>query len=85
MLIKPALISLIIVLALLLLGVLLINECAYGGAMGSAYRSCDCLGLEWQIYDRTAADGPRRTLCLGIVRSKTCYLYLGGPRVDCPS
>ena len=29
-------------------------------------------------YDRTAADGPRRTRCLGRVGSTTCYRSRGG-------
>jgi hypothetical protein len=61
----------LLVVALLIAGVALatIRICADGGAMGSAYRACECRGLEWQLYDRTAADGPRRTLCVGWVRS----------------
>jgi hypothetical protein len=59
------------------------DECAYGGGMGAAYKSCDCLGIEWEIYDHTAADGPRKTVCIGIVGSTECHLYMGGPRVDC--
>ena len=56
-----------------------VNECAYSGGMGAAYKSCDCLGIEWELYDRTAADGPRKTLCIGIVRSRECYQTMGGP------
>ena len=33
---------------------------------------------EWVQYDRTAADGPRRTRCLGRVGSTTCYRSRGG-------
>ena len=72
-----------VVLLLAALGILLVNECDHGGGMGAAYQSCDCLGLEWELYDRTAADGPRKTLCIGIVRSRACYAYIGGPRVAC--
>ena len=32
---------------------------------------------------RRPADGPRRTLCIGIARSKECYQYIGGPTVEC--
>ena len=38
-------------------GFLLVNECAYGGAMASSYKDCDCLGYEWEQYDQTPADG----------------------------
>ena len=71
------------VLFLAALGALSTRVCADGGAMGSAYRVCECRGIEWQLYDRTAADGPRRTLCVGIRRSQTCYQSRGGPIVPC--
>ena len=74
---------LLIVLVLLALGVLFINECAYGGGMGAAYKNCDCLGIERELYDQTAADGPRKTVCIGIVQATTCYSYVGGPSVAC--
>jgi hypothetical protein len=64
-------------------GALGIRVCADGGAMASAYRSCDCLGLEWELRDRTAVDGPRRTLCLGWIRGRTCHPFRGGPEVPC--
>jgi hypothetical protein len=63
---------------------LMVRICADGGAMASAYRSCECLGLEYELYDRTAADGPRRTLCVGWMRSTTCYQFRSGPVVPCP-
>ena len=78
-----AVIFLIIALFFTVLGFLTVNECAYGGGMGAAYKSCDCLGIEWELYDQTAADGPRKTLCIGIVRSRECYRYIGGPQVAC--
>lgn len=65
------------------LGLLLVRVCADGGAMGSAYRTCDCRGVEWQLYERMAADGPRRTLCIGLVRSRTCYQSREGPVISC--
>ena len=64
-------------------GFLLVNRCADGGAMGSRYRTCRCLGVEWLQYDRTAADGPRRTLCLGLVTSTTCHRSRGGEVAPC--
>jgi hypothetical protein len=63
---------------------LLVSECASGGAMGGADRTCECRGVEWELYDRRPADGPRRTLCIGLVRSATCYRTTGGPVVGCP-
>jgi hypothetical protein len=60
-----------------------VRVCADGGAMGGRYRTCDCAGFEWHLYDRTAADGPRRTLCLGWVRSRTCLASMAGPVVAC--
>jgi hypothetical protein len=62
-----------------------IRICADGGAMAARYRTCECRGLEWTLYDRTAADGPRRTICFGWVRSWTCYAFRTGPPVVCAS
>lgn len=72
-------------IAVACLGVVLVNVCADGGAMGSAYRACQCRGVEWEVYDRMAADGPRRTICLGLVRSRTCHATRDGPVVPCGS
>jgi hypothetical protein len=74
---------LLTVLFLLVLGFLFSRECYYGGGMGAAYKTCGCLGIEWELYDQTAADGPRKTICIGIARSTECYQYMGGPRVEC--
>lgn len=76
--------GLLLLPVLLGLGLFLVRVCADGGAMGSAYRTCHCRGIEWHLYDRTAADGPRRTLCFGILRSRTCYQFREGPAVSCP-
>jgi hypothetical protein len=57
--------------------------CADGGGMAARYRACSCLGYEWLLYDQTAADGPRRSLCLGLVGRRTCYQFQGGPEVPC--
>lgn len=65
------------------LGWLLVSVCADGGAMAGRYRTCECLGVEWLQYDRTAADGPRRTICFGLVTSTTCYRSRGGDIVPC--
>jgi len=64
-------------------GFLLIRECAFGGGMGAMYKTCKCLGVEWELYDARPADGPRKTMCLGIVQSTTCYRFDGGPVVEC--
>jgi len=47
---------------------------------GDSYTDCDCLGYEWELIDPA-----RRTVCIGIVRSITCYQFIGGPVVDCES
>jgi len=65
-------------------GFLLVRECTYGGGMGAAYKTCECLGIEWELYDSRPADGPRKTICIGIVQSRTCYRFDGGPAIDCP-
>ena len=74
---------LIIILIPLVLGLLLIQECSFGGGMGAAAKKCDCAGHEWLLYDRTASDGPRKTICIGIVRATHCYQYIGGPAQEC--
>jgi hypothetical protein len=73
----------VVILILALMSVLFINECSFTAGMGSAYKTCDCAGIEWLQYDRTPADGPRRTVCLGIVRSVDCYRNMGGLAVAC--
>ncbi|MGH7319654.1 MAG: hypothetical protein ACRELA_08525 [Candidatus Rokuibacteriota bacterium] len=64
-------------------GFLLIREGAYGGGMGASYMTCQCLGVEWELYDSRPVDGPRKTICVGIVQSRTCYRSSGGPLVEC--
>lgn len=76
--------SVLLLLAVVAAGALMIHVCASGGGMGAAYATCDCLGIEWELYDRRPADGPRKTICLGIVRARTCYRFEGGPAVACP-
>jgi hypothetical protein len=73
-----------LVLAAPLAVLLLVSECAYGGGMGARDKTCECLGVERELYDARPADGPRRTVCVGIVRSRTCYRMTGGPIVECP-
>jgi hypothetical protein len=81
---RCSVVAFVVVLALLiLLGFVFIHICADGGAMASGYGTCDCLGFEWEAYDQTPADGSRRTLCFGIVRSRTCYQFRTGPEVSC--
>jgi len=62
---------------------LLYHECASGGAMAGAYRTCNCAGFEWLISDQIANDGPRRTVCLGWVTSRMCLRHRGGPQIKC--
>jgi hypothetical protein len=62
---------------------LLYHECADGGAMASVYRTCTCNGIERVLLDQTAADGPRRSVCLGWVTSRSCYRYREGPEIEC--
>jgi len=63
---------------------LLVHECTYGGGMGARYKTCGCLGIEWGRYDSRPADGPRKTICIGIVQSTTCYRTERGPVIECP-
>lgn len=74
---------LVLIIILALMSVLFINECSFTAGMGAAYKTCDCGGIEWLQYDRTPADGPRRTVCLGIVRSANCFRNMNGPEVAC--
>lgn len=76
--------ALVILSAIALSAFLLIHECAYGGGMGARYKTCDCRGIEWILYDQTPVDGPRKTICLGMIRSTTCYRFMGGPQIECP-
>jgi len=73
----------LVAVILLEAGLLLVHRCADGGAMASRYQTCECRGIEWVQYDRTAADGPRRTICLGLVTSTTCHRSRGGEVVSC--
>jgi len=80
---RPFMTVALVAILLIALVALSARVCADGGAMASAYRTCSCQGVEWTVYDRTAADGPRRTLCFGVVRSTACYASRGGPEVPC--
>lgn len=80
---KRIVIPLLIILVLIVLGFLFVNECFYWAGMGASAKSCDCSGLEWELYDQTAADGPRKTVCIGIIQATTCYSYMDGPEVEC--
>ena len=59
------------------------HECASGGAMGGWYKECSCRGFERVDFDNTAADGPLRTVCFGVVVTRTCYRSRGGPEIPC--
>jgi len=80
---KPLKTLLVVAGAVTGIALLLVRECAYGGGMGAAYKTCQCAGYEWELYDRTPADGPRKTLCIGIIKSVTCRKFMGGPEVPC--
>jgi hypothetical protein len=67
-----------------LVALLLVRECAYGGGMGARDRTCVCLGVEWQVYDQRPADGPRRSVCIGLVQSRTCHRTSDGGVITCP-
>jgi hypothetical protein len=73
-----------VVAALVLATFLLVSECSYGGGMRARYKTCECLGVERELYDARHADGPHKTVCVGIVRSRTCYRMTGDPIVECP-
>lgn len=59
------------------------HECAAGGAMGGWYKECSCRGFERVDFDHTASDGPLRTVCFGLVATRTCYLDRGGQEIPC--
>jgi hypothetical protein len=80
---RKVLLLLVLALVLAVAADGLVNECHFIGGMGSSEKTCDCLGAEVLLYDRKEADGPRKTVCLGIVRSVECYQYRDGPRVPC--
>ena len=83
--IKGAAITASVVLACAAAWLALHHECAYGGGMPGWYRDCTCRGIERLDIDQTAADGPRRTVCIGVVTGRTCYGHRGGPTVACSS
>jgi len=76
--------TLLVVALYAVAGFLLVRECTYGGGMGAAYKTCECLGIDWEVYDARPADGPHKTICIGIIRSRTCYRFTGGPIIECP-
>ena len=76
--------ALLVLIAGALASLLLVRECAFGGGMGARDRTCRCLGVEWTLDDRRPADGPRQSLCVGVVLSRTCYRVTDGPVIECP-
>lgn len=80
---KKLIIVLLIFSILLAMGRGLIGECSSGGGMGAAYRSCECLGREWLLYDRTPSDGQIKSLCFGIITATLCHQYIDGPVEEC--
>lgn len=71
------------VVLLLGVGVVVVNECESGGAMAGRHQTCNCKGVEWLVSDQTAADGPRRSVCIGWVASHTCFQNRGGGQIPC--
>jgi hypothetical protein len=71
------------ILIALLLGFLFVHDCSSVGGMGWSVVVCDCAGYEWLLYDRTEADGPKRSLCFGRLEDRQCFQYVDGPRIDC--
>lgn len=59
------------------------SECAYGGAMAGEYKDCKCMGYELELFDQTPADGPRKTICFGLITETTCYEFRDGPEKTC--
>ena len=80
---KPHLVTLGLVFTGAVGWALLYGECASGGAMGGWYRDCSCVGIERVDFDKTAADGPRRTVCYGWIAERTCYRNRGGTKLPC--
>jgi len=62
---------------------LFVHDCEFGGAMAGAHRTCQCLGAERLVSDHTAADGPRHSVCYGLVANETCFAHRGGTQVAC--
>jgi hypothetical protein len=81
---RPAKTALVVVAAGALAAVRLVRECAFGGGMGARDQTCRCLGVEWVLYDHRPADGPRKSICVGLVRSRTCHQFTDGPLIECP-
>jgi len=76
-------VTLVVLAVVGLAALLLVRECAYGGNMGARYKTCRCFGIEWELYDARPADGPHKTVCVGIITSRTCYRMTGGPVIEC--
>lgn len=51
--------------------------------MGGWYLDCTCHGIERIDFDKSAADGPIRTVCFGWVTERTCYRDRGGLEIPC--
>jgi len=73
----------IVLLAIALVVPLLSQPCASGGAMAGPYQTCTCRGVERVVADQTAADGPRRTICLGWITARACFEHRDGPPIAC--
>ncbi len=80
---KRVISALVVMLVLIVLGIAVVNDCSSIGGMGWSVVKCECSGIERVLYDRTAGDGPMRTICIGLVRSRECFQYVDGPKVPC--
>ena len=72
-----------IIVLLTALSILFVNECSSVGGMGWSVVKCECTGIQRILYDRTEVDGPMRSICIGVVQSRTCFQYVDGPRIEC--
>ncbi len=82
-LIRLGFILLALALLAVLFGFIFVHNCDSTGVMGQSVVACDCTGYEWLLYDRTEADGPKRSLCLGLVHERQCFEFTGGRQLDC--
>lgn len=80
---KKIILPVVLVFILAVSAWMFIGECSFFAGMGASLTECECSGYELLLYDRTAADGPRKSICVGWIKSVKCYQYLDGPTVEC--
>jgi|YNPMSStandDraft_2_1061718.scaffolds.fasta_scaffold02347_2 hypothetical protein len=74
---KKVIITFLLVLAVLvLISLLLVSTCTLktGWSVG-VQRSCECIGVEWTLYDQIHVDGVTMSVCIGFIKSKKCYEF----------